>query len=95
MLAPILQVYTVAKDGALCVWECSASLSEMTALVEKSRQLKGRTVEGVESGGDKDGKEDEVVNDSDSEDVVAMETEATLPGKAESSDDGTCTSSSC
>ncbi len=68
-----MQVYTVAKDGALCVWECSLSLSEMTTLVEKhQRQKRG----GAElEGGDKGEENDEIPDDPDGDDMAAIETE--------------------
>ncbi len=62
-----LQVYTVAKDGALCVWECSVSLSDMTALVEKHQRQK--------KGGDKGREDDQVPDSSDGDDMFAIETE--------------------
>ncbi len=52
-------MYTVAKDGALCVWECDKTLSELTTLVNAHQRLR--------SGGDKEQQEND--------DTITMETE--------------------
>ena len=33
-----IQLYTVAKDGAVVIWECSYSLKEMNDYIDKVRE---------------------------------------------------------
>ena len=87
-LCVCLQVYTVAKDGALVVWECSMTLTEMqdyikTTTTRKDKEEEGEgeeeeEEEGVEqmTAGDEKSDSDVGSEDSDEEEAVPMETVA-------------------
>ena len=93
--SPFFQLYTVAKDGAVVVWECSMTLTEMQEYIRKMREGRDGEKKGggseEEGAGEEEGdtqKECEAVEgsgdegDSDGE-PVAMETVAivTRPGE--------------
>ena len=93
----------MAKDGALVVWECSMTLTEMQDYIKKTTTTmkdmeeaeEGEGEEGVEGveqmiAGDEKSDSDVGSEDSDEEDAVAMETVAmvTSLGRRKSDSDG-------
>ena len=89
-LCVCLQVYTVAKDGALVVWECSMTLTEMQDYIKKTTTTRKDMEEAEEEGEEEEGEEgveqmiagdekndsDGGSEDSDEEEAVSMETVA-------------------
>ena len=66
-----MQLYTVAKDGALVIWACSSSLQEMQdhiAMARRSLDVTGSSANGGGEGGETEEPEGD-------EEPVALENE--------------------